>query len=153
MSNIDTLPLEQVVAGRADPEIVLLEARLRAAQLGADLNALESLISEDLLFTGPDGQLGTKAGDIQAYRSGTVKFLAHVPEELRIRRVGAEVAITSLRAQLTVDVAGHRSRGVYRYTRVWAREGGMEWRVAGGHVSLVHSLDMEQATDAPELPK
>ena len=143
MSDTDTTALEQVLVGMADPEIVSLEAQIRAAQLNADETALDMLISDDLLFTGPDGQLGTKAQDIEAYRSGTVRFLAHVPEELRIRRVGANVAITALRAQLTVDVAGNLSRGTYRYTRVWAREDDKTWRVVGGHVSLVRLFDGE----------
>ncbi len=145
MSDIDKVAFEQVLAGIADQEIVSLEARIREAQLNADLTALNELISDDLLFTGPDGQLGTKAQDIEAYRSGTVKFLAHVPQELHIRRVGANVAISSLRAQLTVDVAGNISHGIYRYTRVWAREDGKLWRVVGGHVSLVNALDEESS--------
>ncbi len=144
MSDIDTVVFEQVLVGIADQEIVMLEARIRAAQLSADITALNELLADDLLFTGPDGQLGTKAQDIEAYRSGTVKFLGHVPEELRIRRVGANVAIAALLAQLTVDVAGNVSGGTYRYTRVWAREDGQMWRVVGGHVSSVHLLDGEQ---------
>ena len=143
MNDIDTLALDQALVGVADQEIVILEARMRAAQLSADVTALEDLISDDLLFTGPDGQLGTKEQDIEAYQSGTVKFIAHVPEELRIRRVSADVALSSLRAQLTVDVAGNLSRGTYRYTRIWAREDGKAWRVVGGHVSLVNSFDGE----------
>jgi ketosteroid isomerase-like protein len=143
MNDIDIVALDQALVGIADQEIVILEARIRAAQLSADLTALEDLISDDLLFTGPDGQLGTKEQDMEAYRSGAVRFVAHVPEELRIRRVGADVAISSLRAQLTVDVAGNLSRGTYRYTRVWAREDGKAWRVVGGHVSLVDSFDGE----------
>jgi ketosteroid isomerase-like protein len=145
MSDIDTMALEQVLVGIGDWEIVNLEARIRAAQLSADIAALNELISEDLLFTGPDGQLGTKAQDIEAYRSGIVKFLAHVPQELRVRRVGATVAISSLRAQLTVDVAGNISRGIYRYTRVWAHEDDKPWRVVGGHVSLVNTLDSKES--------
>jgi ketosteroid isomerase-like protein len=139
MDEIDTSAFDQVLVGMADPEIVVLEARIRLAQLGADLTALDDLISDDLLFTGPDGQLGSKAQDLEAYRSGTVKFIDHIPEELRIRRVSADVSIAALRAQLTVDVAGSRSRGTYRYTRIWAREDGQAWRVVGGHVSLVNS--------------
>ena len=138
MKDIDTSALDRVLVGRADPEIVVLEARLRMAQLGADLTALDDLISDDLLFTGPDGQLGSKVQDLEAYRSGTVKFIEHVPEELRIRRVSADVSISALRAQLTVDVAGSLSRGTYRYTRIWAREDDQAWRVVGGHVSLVN---------------
>jgi ketosteroid isomerase-like protein len=143
MNELDTTVFDQALIGIVDQEIVILEARIRAAQLSADITALEDLISDDLLFTGPDGQLGTKAQDIEAYRSGTVRFVAHDPEELRIRRVSADVAISALRARLTVDIAGNLSRGTYRYTRVWAREGGRVWRVVGGHVSLVSSSDDE----------
>jgi ketosteroid isomerase-like protein len=146
MSDIDSSALEQVVAGNGDHELVILEARIRAAQLNADIPALNELISDDLLFTGPDGQLGTKAQDMEAYRSGVVKFLEHAPQELRIRRVGSNVAIVSLRAQLTVDVAGNISRGMYRYTRVWAREDDNLWRIVGGHVSSVNTLDGEAAS-------
>jgi len=129
--------LESVLVGARDAEIVALEAALRAAQLAADVPALARLISDDLLFTGPDGQLGTKAQDLEAHGSGVVRFRSHVPEELRVRRVGADVVVTALRARLEVAVAGNLARGTYRYTRVWARERDGQWRVVGGHVSAV----------------
>ena len=133
----DLTPMQAAFAGAPDPEIVALEARLRAAQLAADVEALDSLISDALLFTGPDGRLGTKADDLAAYRSGAVRFRAHEPEELRVRRIGADVAVSALRARLAVEVGGALSRGTDRYTRVWAREDGGSWRVVGGHVGEV----------------
>ena len=133
----DVADLEAVLVGAADAEIVAGEASLRAAQLAADVATLARLISDDLLFTGPDGQLGTKAQDLEAHRSGVVRFRSHVPEELRMRRVGADVVVTALRARLEVEVAGDLVRGTYRYTRVWAREGDGQWRVVGGHFSAV----------------
>ena len=120
--------------GPEDPEIVALEAAVRTAQLAADVEALDRLIADELLFTGPDGQLGTKAQDLAAHRAGTVRIREHTPTELRIRRVGSNVAIVALRARLTVDVRGTTVQGSYRYTRVWAREAG-QWRVVGGHVA------------------
>lgn len=123
------------LVGEPDPEIVALEARLRSAQLNADVEVLDQLISDDLLFTGPDGNLGTKSQDLEAHRSGVVRFRSHEPNELRIRRVGADVAITALLARLAVEVAGALTTGTYRYTRVWHREEDGKWRVAGGHVS------------------
>jgi ketosteroid isomerase-like protein len=141
----DVDAMAATVVGDADPEIVALEARLRAAQLGADVAALEELIADDLLFTGPDGALGTKAQDLAAHASGVVRFRAHEPEELRVRRVGADVAVVALRARLAVEVAGALARGTYRYTRVWAREGGSAWRVVGGHVSEVPSQSGDES--------
>lgn len=139
MENIDITPFENALIGPADPEIVELEARVRTAQLSGDVIALEVLIDDDLLFTGPDGNLGTKVQDLDAYRSGLVKFCSHEPLELRIRRVGTNVAITSLRAWLVVDVSGKTSEGMYRYTRIWDRQHGNQWRVVGGHVSQIES--------------
>lgn len=130
-------PMSTALRGAPDPEIVALERRLRQAQLDADVQALDALISDDLLFAGPDGALATKAQDLQAHASRTVRFVSHQPEELRVRRVGEACAIASLRARLTVEVGGAPVSGVYRYTRVWAREGDGAWRVAGGHVSAV----------------
>ena len=139
MSSNDVTTIERVLNSAADPEIAALERELRAAQLEADVAVLDRLIADQLLFTGPDGQLGTKAQDLEAHASGVVRFRSHEPEELRVRRVGKNVAVAALRARLAVEVAGTIMRGTYRYTRVWAREKGGPWRVVGGHVSEVPS--------------
>jgi Domain of unknown function (DUF4440) len=131
--------LQAVFVGAPDAELLALEAQLRTAQLMADVHALDDLLADGLLFTGPDGQLGTKAEDLTAHASGIVRFITHEPEELRVRRVGDHVAVTALRARLVVMVAGQRSEGTFRYTRVWAREYGAPWRVVGGHVSSVQA--------------
>ena len=136
MQDFDVARMAAVLVGPADDEMIELEARLRGAQLEADVPALDALISDDLLFTGPDGQLGTKAQDLDAHGSGLVRFREHEPEELRVRRVGPDVAIVALKTRLAVEVAGSLVRGTHRYTRVWAREGAA-WRVVGGHVAAV----------------
>lgn len=126
--------LQSVLSGADDPEIVALEVALRAAQLSADVEGLARLISDDLLFTGPDGQLATKAQDLDAHRAGTLRIREHTPLELRIRRLTSTAALVALRAHLVVDVQGSTVQGTFRYTRVWSREG-EQWRVAGGHVA------------------
>jgi ketosteroid isomerase-like protein len=129
--------MDSILVGAPDPEIVALEERLRSAQLDANADALDQLISDDLLFTGPDGNFATKSVDINAHESGLIRFRKHEPEELKIRRVGADVAIVALRAWLEVEVSGNVISGTYRYTRVWAREGDGNWRVVGGQVSEI----------------
>ena len=137
--------MQAALTGEGAPEIVALEADLRIAQLGSDVDALATLISDDLLFTGPDGQLASKAQDLEAHGSGFIRFRIHEPEELRIRRVRANVAVTSLRARLAVELAGSLVEGTYRYTRVWARESDNHWRVVAGHVSAVQQSDESRA--------
>ncbi|HVE33312.1 MAG TPA: nuclear transport factor 2 family protein [Gemmatimonadaceae bacterium] len=133
----DVEPVSAALVGESDAEIVSLEIRLRSAQLRADVAELDALIDENLLFVGPDGRLATKAEDLAAHSSGTVRFREHVPETLHVRRIGSDVAVTSLRARLVVDVRGAVSRGTYNYTRVWARVGDPFWRVVAGQVSAV----------------
>lgn len=131
--------MREMLVGSADVsvrEIARREEELRAAQLTADVAELDRLISDDLLFTGPDGRLSTKSQDLELYRSGIVRFQSHEPEELRVRLVNENAAISALKARLTVEVNGTLHSGTFRYTRVWAREDG-DWRVAGGHVSEV----------------
>jgi ketosteroid isomerase-like protein len=124
-----------------DEEIAVLEAALREAQLSADIEALDRLISDDLLFTGPDGTLATKADDLSSYRNGIVRFTTHDPDELRVRRVGANVAIAALRTRLEGTVAGTAFAGVFRYTRIWSREETGNWQIVAGHVSAVPAND------------
>jgi ketosteroid isomerase-like protein len=135
MTDLDVI--RSVLVGPPDEEMVALEAQIRAAQLAADVSALDRLIADELLFAGPDGKLGTKAQDLEAHGSGIIRFREHEPEELRVRRIGADVAITSLRTRLAVELGGGIVSGTYRYLRVWAREDGKTWRVAGGQVSEV----------------
>ena len=125
--------------GAVDPAILQLEARLRAAQLTADLQELSALVSDDLLFAGPDGSLATKDQDIESHRSGLVRFLRHEPRELRVRRLSEDVAVATLAAQLTVSVGGTEMSGTYRYTRVWQYESDGHWRVVAGQVGLIAS--------------
>jgi ketosteroid isomerase-like protein len=127
-----------------DSEIVAMEAELRAAQLSSDVAALDELIDDDLLFTGPDGELASKADDLAAHREGLLRLSAHEPEEMRIRRVGEDVAVVALRTRLAGVFAGMPFSGTYRYTRVWVRSGG-RWRIVAGHVSEVPSKDSSNA--------
>ena len=146
-----TEPVSAIMAsalvGDAHPAVVASEEQLRAAQLGADVGALDRLIADELLFTGPDGQLGTKAQDLESHRSGAVRLLAHEPEELRVRRICEDVHVTALRARLEVRAGGATVSGTYCYTRVWARERGGPLRVVAGHLSVAADPDSGTVTE------
>jgi ketosteroid isomerase-like protein len=122
-------------------EITRMEDELRAAQLHADVAALDRLISEDLLFTGPDGALASKADDLAAYRDGVMRVTAHEIESLNVRPISRDVAAVAVRVHMTGSYAGTPFSGLVRYTRVWAREVG-PWQIVAGHVSVgAPSLD------------
>jgi ketosteroid isomerase-like protein len=120
-------------------EIQRLEERLRRAMLDGDAAALDELLDERILFTGPDGGvLAGKADDVAAYRSGRMKVASHEPSELRVERHGDDAAVVSVRVALSGEYQGSPFRGVYRYSRFYLKRGGV-WRIVGGGVTPVAS--------------
>ena len=70
-----------------DP-IEQLEAELRTAMLTDDLAALDRLIDDDLVFTGPDGGVASKADDLEMHRTSQIRMTRLDPSERRIIRRG-----------------------------------------------------------------
>ncbi len=119
----------------ADDPLLACEAALRRAQLSGDVAELDRLIDEELVFTGPDGALYSKADDLDAHRTGMIRITRLEGSEDRIQRFGT-VAIVSVRMDMSGTFRGEAFSGPFRYTRIWcARPEG--WRVVAGHVSGV----------------
>jgi hypothetical protein len=112
-----------------------VEERLWKAQLSGDVEALDDLIADDLLFTGLAGTLETKAGDLQQHRSGALKITKLDPQEFRVRVIPGG-AITSVKMDAAAVIGGKLTSATLRYTRVWISVGG-RWQIAGGHMSVV----------------
>jgi hypothetical protein len=111
------------------------EERLWKAQLSGDVEALDDLIADDLLFTGLSGSLETKAADLQQHRSGALKITKLEPVEFRVRPIPGG-AITSVKMDAAALIAGKLTSAILRYTRIWIYDSG-RWQIAGGHMSVV----------------
>lgn len=119
-----------------EAQIVEAEDRLRAAMLSSDLGSLDELLAPDLIFTNHLGQLLGKDNDLAAYRSGMLKVKELIPSEQKIRITG-EVAIVSVRMQLTGTYNGGPANGDFRFTRVWTLSPQKTWRVVAAHAGIV----------------
>jgi ketosteroid isomerase-like protein len=117
-----------------EASIRAVEERLWKAQLSADVEVLDDLIADDLLFTGLAGSLETKAADLQQHRSGALKITKLDPLDFRVRAIPGG-AITSVKMDAAAVIAGKLTSATLRYTRVWISEGG-RWQIAGGHMSV-----------------
>lgn len=124
-----------LTADQPDDALRACELALRRAQLASDVAALERLVDDALVFTGPDGAVYGKADDLDAHRQGWVRITRLEPSEERVERLGG-VAVVSVRMEMAGTFRGAPFAGPFRYTRVWCeRPDG--WRVVAGHVSAV----------------
>lgn len=119
----------------SDASLEGCEASLLQAQLTGDLIALDQLLDDELVFTGPDGALYSKQDDLDAYRAGAVRITRLDPSEQRVQRFG-DIAVVIVRMEMSGVFKGQAFAGPFRYTRVW-RAGPGGWRIIAGHVSQV----------------
>ncbi len=111
------------------------ETALRQAQLTGDVAALDKVLDEDLVFTGPDGLIYGKRDDLDAHRSGSIRITKLAPSEEHVQEFG-DIVVLSVRMEMRGSFQGAEFSGPFRYTRVWNNTD-KGWRVVAGHVSAI----------------
>ncbi len=112
------------------------ERRLQAAQLAADADALDALLDDRLVFTGPDGRLYSKADDLEIQRSGEQR-LTRVHEAALDLLVDGRLGVTWFHGELAGVFRGEEFAARVRYTRTWLCDDTHGWRVVAAHVSVL----------------
>ncbi len=122
----------------ADParveELRDAEHRLQRAQLASDVETLDHLLDDRLVFTGPDGRLYSKQDDLHVHRSGQQSMTRVDEEDLVVLVVGG-TGVTLFLGTVEGAMAGRPFLARVRYTRTWIYDGGKGWRLIAAHVS------------------
>ncbi len=116
-------------------EVEALEETLRLAMVSSNIEMLDTLISESLLFTNHLGRRLTKEDDINLHKSGDLRVMAISLSEMDVEAIG-DIAIVSVRANIDSVYQGTSRATDFRFTRVWAKED-CAWVVVAGHSSVV----------------
>lgn len=119
----------------SNQEIAQLEIELAQAMRDNDITTLDRLISDDLIFTGPDGVLVNKAQDLAAHRSGDIIFTSYEIED-SIVQVFPPIAIANVRVRLAGSFKGESFDGGYRYLRIYLNRDN-RWQIIGGQVTAI----------------
>ena len=125
---MDTSPKAQVIAS---------ESSLLLAMKTNNVERLEELLHDDLLFNTPDGATATKAMDVNNYRSGNI-HLHTVASSDQTVHVISDTAVVAVTVELKGNYLGQPLDGKFRYIRVWKRVES-SWKVIAGSVVPVNS--------------
>ncbi|MDQ1645879.1 MAG: hypothetical protein QOJ50_2063 [Cryptosporangiaceae bacterium] len=116
-------------------ELRIAERRLQSAQLAGNVEELDRLIDDRLVYTGPpDGRCYTKADDLANHRSGIQSMTRVAEEDLRIL-VDGRTGVTWFLGTLEGSFAGDPFSARLRYTRTWIRDDALGWRIVAAHAS------------------
>ena len=99
-------------------QVIALENRLIDAMKTSDVQELDSLIADDLIFTAHNGMLFTKQDDLDAHRSGNITIFDIATSEQYIK-VEADIAIVSVLMEISGSFFGNTEVGFFRFMRIW----------------------------------
>jgi len=119
-----------------ESQIINAEERLRLAMLASDVSALDELLAPEILITSHLGELLGKQDDLAAHASGLIQINELKPSEQQIQ-IHGEVAIVSVRMQLSGSYNGSPANGDFRFTRVWAVSSSGTWQIVAAHIGMV----------------
>ncbi|GAA4257077.1 nuclear transport factor 2 family protein [Dactylosporangium darangshiense] len=116
--------------------LLAAERRLQAAQLASDVAALDGLIDDRLIFTGPDGKLYRKQDDLHVHRTGH-QVMTRVDEEEVEVLVAGDLGVTWFLGRLAGTFGGEPFDWRMRYTRTWHYDPARGWQIVAAHGSAV----------------
>lgn len=136
------------MAGNVEQEILAQEEHLTLATRQLDLDALDRIYADDILFTGVTGATCNKASLMDEARRGHLERQAaadtrhfvgsYDKSDLKVVAHG-DTAVTSWRFVITIHNNGQDIRRAYRTTNVWMRRQ-PGWQVIAGHTASLDAV-------------
>jgi ketosteroid isomerase-like protein len=113
-------------------EILVSEHALLEAMRTSNVEQLDALLHDDLLFNTPDGMTATKAMDLANYRSGNIHLHTVAAHDQTVRIIG-DTAVVAVTVALKGSYLDQALDGAFRYIRVW-KYTNQRWKVIAGSV-------------------
>ena len=113
-----------------EEDIIDCENRLLDAIRNGDINTLDELLHDSLLFNIPTGQTITKEMDIENYRSGIMTVYDISTTDQTIKTID-DISTVAVTVHLKAKYADQTIDGKFRYLRVW-KLFDHSWRIIAG---------------------
>jgi ketosteroid isomerase-like protein len=115
-------------------QIIQAEEQLQQAMLNSDIEVLDKLLDDDLIFINHVGQKLSKQDDINAHKSGMLKITG-ITTHQRTIQLEDNVAVVTVNLTINGSYGGSAASGVFIFLRVWHRSA--SWRVLSGSSHLM----------------
>jgi imidazolonepropionase-like amidohydrolase/ketosteroid isomerase-like protein len=123
-------------SARTPPEAILdLEQRLTAALLDRDAAAVGSLLADDLVHVGFEGQIAGKAEYMSFFEHGNWRYSKYLPSDVSVKLLG-DTAVVTGKVSRSIVIDGRETTGAFALTHVWVRSSG-GWRLSSSHVTTI----------------
>lgn len=99
-------------------DILKLENQLYDAMKSSNVETLDKLLHNDLLFIVPSGETITKEMDLETYRNGNLKIEELIPNIEQLNIID-DLAIITLKINLKGSYNSQFFEAQYRYIRFW----------------------------------
>jgi uncharacterized protein (TIGR02246 family) len=117
-------------------EIRDVEQQLQQAMVKNDVQALERLIHDDLVFIDVEGNVQRKRDDIESHTSGAVVQTAVEFVEEPVMQLHGKNATVAVKAHVKVRLQGKPVEAFCRYLRVWLFQD-ERWQIIAGTVRII----------------
>jgi ketosteroid isomerase-like protein len=107
--------------------IIDLDKKRMTAMAQKDIATLNTLLSDDLVYTHSSARLDTKQSLIGAMESGSTVYSSVVPSDVKAQDCGDTVVLTGV-ARIGVKSGGNSMNFAVRFTDVYANKGG-RWQM------------------------
>ena len=117
-------------------EIRDVERQLQQAMVKNDVQALERLIHDDLVFIDVEGNVQGKRDDIDSHASGAMVQTAVEFVEEPVMQLHGETAVVAVKAHVKVQLQGNPVEALCRYLRVWLFQD-ERWQILSGAIRIL----------------
>lgn len=129
----------------AENEINQVELKLKQAMLKSDVETLDELLDDKLIFTNHLGVTLGKQDDLEAHRQEVVHIRDLTLSDQNIQMLGTTTAIVTVAAHIVGSFLGDPFENTLRFTRVWHKPAPDEgWKVIAAHSSLQQAREEDQ---------
>ena len=107
--------------------IIDLDRKRMQAMADKDIDTLNTLLADDLIYTHSSARLDTKQSLIGNMQSGSTVYNAVEPSDVKAQDLGSAVVLTGV-ARIRVTSGGQPNAFAVRFTDVYASKGG-KWQM------------------------